>query len=98
MRGGSWRRGATRRSPWAGLPANYSASIDRQISRARPTRGSRATTATGLLWLLQGRRVIALTDSTAAIQNPSTGNVLTYRKARKPAYGPLGDSLDDFTA
>lgn len=37
--------------------------------------------ATGLLWLLQGRRVVALTDSTAAVQNPSTGNVLTYRKA-----------------
>jgi hypothetical protein len=50
------------------------------------------------LWLLQGRRVIALTVDTAAIQNPNTGNVLTYRKARKPAYGPLGDSLDDFTA
>ena len=40
---------------------------------------------TGLLWLLQGRRVVALTADTAAIQNPSTGNVLTYRKARKPA-------------
>jgi hypothetical protein len=53
---------------------------------------------TGLLWLLQGRRVVALTDDTAAIQNPSTGNVLTYRKTRKPAFGPLGDSLDDFTA
>jgi hypothetical protein len=53
---------------------------------------------TGLLWLLQGRRVVALTDDTAAIQNPNTGNVLTYRKARKPALGPLGDSLDDFTA
>jgi hypothetical protein len=51
---------------------------------------------TGLLWLLQGRRVVALTDGTAAIQNPTTGNVLTYRKTRKPAYGPLGDLLDDF--
>ena len=51
-----------------------------------------------LLWLLQGRRVVALSGDTAALQNPSTGNVLTYRKARKPAYGPLGDSLDDFTA
>ena len=53
---------------------------------------------TGLLWLLQGRRVVALSGDTAALQNPSTGNVLTYRKARKPAYGPLGDLLDDFTA
>jgi hypothetical protein len=41
---------------------------------------------------------VALTAHDAAIQNPATGNVLTYRKLRKPAYGPLGDSLDDFTA
>ena len=52
---------------------------------------------TGLVWLLQGRRVIALSTDIAAIQNPNTGNVLTYRKLRKPAYGPLGDLLDDFT-
>jgi hypothetical protein len=51
--------------------------------------------ATGLLWLLDGRRVIALTADTAAIESPS-GNILTYRKHRKPALGPLGDSLDDF--
>jgi hypothetical protein len=50
----------------------------------------------GLLWLLQGSRVIALTDSTAAIEKPS-GAIVTYRKLRKPALGPLGDSLDDFT-
>jgi hypothetical protein len=51
---------------------------------------------TGLLWLLQGRRVVALTADTAAIQNPNTGNTLVYRKAREPAYGPLGDSLGRF--
>ena len=49
---------------------------------------------TGLLWLLQGRHVIALTATTAAILG-DTGNVTTYRKLRKPALGPLGDS-DDF--
>ena len=49
--------------------------------------------ATGLLWLLQGAPVAVLTQATAAIQNLSTGNTLTYRK---PALGPLGDSLDDF--
>ena len=54
--------------------------------------------ATGLLWLLQGRRAVALTADLAAIQSPNTGNVLTYRRTRKPAYGPLGDLLDDFTA
>jgi hypothetical protein len=50
---------------------------------------------TGLVWLLSGRRVIAMTDSTAAIGTASGGN-LTYRRHSKPALGPLGDSLDDF--
>jgi hypothetical protein len=54
--------------------------------------------ATGLLWHLAGNRVVALTAETAAIENKTTGNVLIYRKLRKPALGPLGDSLDDFTA
>jgi hypothetical protein len=35
---------------------------------------------TGLCWLLQGRRVVALTESAAAIRN-STGNVTKYRRA-----------------
>jgi hypothetical protein len=50
--------------------------------------------ATGLCWLLQGRRVTALTESTAAIENP-TGNLTAYRRFNKPCYGPLGDSLED---
>ena len=49
---------------------------------------------TGLIWLLKGRPVVALTYDGAAIQQP-TGTVLHYRKHRKPALGPLGDSLDD---
>jgi hypothetical protein len=49
---------------------------------------------TGLLWLLKGRPVVALTATTAAIQTPS-GAILTYRRHRKPALGPLGDSLDE---
>jgi hypothetical protein len=53
--------------------------------------------ATGLLWLLQGRRVVALSADTAAIEY-GNGNIVTYRKHRKPALGPLGDSLDDFIA
>jgi len=52
--------------------------------------------ATGLVWLLRGRPVIALTETKAAIQ--SAGAVVTYRKTNKPALGPLGDSLDDFGA
>jgi hypothetical protein len=36
---------------------------------------------TGLLWLLQGRRVVALTDTTAAIEN-SGGTIVTYCKIR----------------
>jgi len=37
--------------------------------------------ATGLVWLLKGREVIALTETTAAIRTPS-GGVLTYRKTQ----------------
>jgi len=51
---------------------------------------------TGLIWLLRGRPVVALTATTAAIQ-AATG-ILTYRKLNKPALGPLGDSLDDIGA
>jgi hypothetical protein len=50
--------------------------------------------ATGLIWGLCGRRVIALTEDTAAVETSS--GALIYRKHRKPAFGPLGDSLDDF--
>jgi hypothetical protein len=50
----------------------------------------------GLIWLLQGRSVAALTEATAAIRNP-TGSITVYRRHNKPALGPLGDSLDDLT-
>ena len=49
---------------------------------------------TGLVWLLRGREVVALTEATAAIQS-STGAITTYLRFNKPAFGPLGDSLDD---
>jgi hypothetical protein len=49
---------------------------------------------TGLIWLLRGRAVIALTETVATIQGATA--VLTYRKLNKPALGPLGDSLDEF--
>ena len=48
----------------------------------------------GLIWLLCGREVVALTEATAAIQNP-IGAITVYRKHNKPAFGPVGDSLDD---
>ena len=64
-------------------PANY-----RRLSRYD---------LTGLLWLLRGRPVVALTTTTAAIQAPS-GAILTYRRHRKPPLGPLGDSLEDMAA
>jgi hypothetical protein len=51
--------------------------------------------ATGLVWLLQGREVVALTEATATIRNPTTGTITTYRRHLKPALGPLGDSLED---
>jgi hypothetical protein len=50
--------------------------------------------ATGLLWLLRGRPVVALTSESAAIESP-TGAITIYRKHNKPTYGPLGDSPDD---
>jgi hypothetical protein len=51
--------------------------------------------ATGLIWLLEGRRVTALTAETAAIENPTTGTITIYRRHNKPALGPVGDSLED---
>jgi hypothetical protein len=51
---------------------------------------------TGLIWLLRGRPVIALTETIAAIQGATA--VLTYRKLNKPALGPFGNSLDDMGA
>jgi hypothetical protein len=50
---------------------------------------------TGLIWLLHGRRVVELTKDRAVIET-ATGTV-SYRRYNKPALGPLGDSLDDFT-
>jgi hypothetical protein len=50
----------------------------------------------GLIWLLEGRAVVALTADTAAIENPATGRITTYRRFNKPSCGPLGDSLEDF--
>ena len=42
----------------------------------------------GLIWLLRGRGVAALTDATAAIRNP-TGSITIYRRHNKSALGPL---------
>ena len=50
---------------------------------------------TGLIWLLQSREVVALTEATAAIVT-STDAVTVYRRFNKPMLGPVGDSLDDF--
>jgi hypothetical protein len=49
---------------------------------------------TGLVWLLRGQPIIALTDTSASIRERS-GNVTVYRRYNKPALGPLGDSLGD---
>jgi hypothetical protein len=51
--------------------------------------------ATGLVWLLEGRSVLALTEATATILNPDTGAITTYRRFGKPALGPLGDDVFD---
>ena len=50
---------------------------------------------TGLVWLLEGREVIAMTETTATIRNPATGAITVYRRHHKPALGPLGDALEE---
>jgi hypothetical protein len=52
---------------------------------------------TGLIWLLDGRKVLALTAETAAIHNPS-GSITTYRRHHKTCSWSSGDCLDDLTA
>jgi hypothetical protein len=42
---------------------------------------------TGLVWLLEGRELIALTEETADIRWPG-GSVTIYRRNNKPAFGP----------
>jgi len=49
----------------------------------------------GLVWLLQGKEVIALTADTATIRNPAMGGLTTYRRFNKWALGPVADSLHD---
>jgi hypothetical protein len=49
---------------------------------------------TGLIWLLHGRPVIALTATEAAIRCPD-GAILSYRRQSNRVPGPLGDGLDD---
>jgi hypothetical protein len=41
---------------------------------------------TGLIWLLQGRPVVELTEATAAIENP-TGTITIYCRCNNPALG-----------
>jgi hypothetical protein len=50
---------------------------------------------TGLVWVLQGRDVIALTEATATIRNPATGSLTTYRRFNNPALGPNGGDVFD---
>jgi hypothetical protein len=48
----------------------------------------------GLIWALQGRKVVAITADSATIKT-KRGTLNFYRHSR-PGLGPLGDSLDDF--
>ena len=51
---------------------------------------------TGLIWLLCGLQVLALTESTAVVES-QTGLATVYRRHNKPVLGPLGDSLEDLS-
>ena len=50
----------------------------------------------GLIWAVQGRKVVAITADSATIKT-KRGTLNFYRHSR-PGLGPLGDSLDDFTS
>lgn len=50
--------------------------------------------ATGLIWLLRGRLVVALTATEAVMRCPSGANLM-YRRQSKSASEPVGDSIDD---
>jgi hypothetical protein len=50
--------------------------------------------STGLIWLLHGRPVVALTANEAAIRGHSGATVTTASSTSRPS-APLGDSLDD---
>jgi hypothetical protein len=73
-----------------GAPA--AASSQAGASKHRRWAGRRAICS---VWLLEGREIVALTEETAAIRWPG-GSVTIYRRNNKPAFGPVGDSLDDF--
>ena len=62
-------------------------------ARTRHTRWIARYDQTGLIWLLHGRPVIALTKTAATILAPSGVN-LTYGRHNKPAPARLGDSVD----
>ena len=50
---------------------------------------------TGLIWLLRGRPVVALSERTAAIQSPDRGVSLCTAGTTSLALGPVGDILND---
>ncbi len=60
-------------------------------SRRRPVFGGREIDGT----FGQLRRVTALAAGAAALVENPTGSITVFRKNNRPAYGPLGDSLDD---
>jgi hypothetical protein len=84
---------------WKGSKGSNSLTVEEGEPLHEPLRMhlSPADDRPGLCWLLQGRPVVALTEATAAIMNP-TGAITTYRKNNKPALGSVGDSLNDLEA
>jgi hypothetical protein len=96
-RGGArLRRSTDELRPQRSTTAPLAAGLGLRLVRCGPpARGAaRRYDETGLIWLLQGRPVVAMTASEAVIRGHS-GATVTYRKFNKPALGPLGDSLDD---
>ena len=54
----------------------------------------RPTTRPTWFGCCRSRKVVALTETTPAIQNPA-GAVTTYRRHNKPGLDAVDDSLDD---
>jgi hypothetical protein len=94
MAASSWLSGASKPKRWA-FDSRDLFGLHTPPAKPHPTynRLSRYD-ATGLVWLLQGREVVALTEATATIRNSATGTLTMYRRFNKPA---LGDSLDVVT-
>ena len=72
--------GANRPSVWVGRQVTCSAWPECRIVLRPPTKGYPGYDQAGLVWLLRGRPVVALTATSAVIQG-KIGSLTTFRRA-----------------